>query len=279
MFDLTRRSPLAVVAVIACVAVSFVISRSTEVTLEASHSEGAAVVQRIEHATHVGRLPLPIFVPSLPKSGTTTLWQYFLCGEQKASHWQVFTSRGKHSRGFLRPHSKDKWLFTGECVENNLLEGIEPFEDCGDYDIFADTGYFERNPFWKRITGFHNDHVHCYYPPLDALEEIYEEFPNATWLHVTRKPEKWWSSAQRWSRLVFYMKRCNATGLPGLDATEEDFLQFYEDHNERIRQFAKEHPSLTYVEVGLSDPDTPSRLRNLTGIDDTCFGHYNVNQN
>jgi len=58
------------------------------------------------------KVPVPIFVPSLPKSGTSTVHKYFRCGGQKSAH--LFANRKK----------------IGSCVEQELKQGIPPFTTC-----------------------------------------------------------------------------------------------------------------------------------------------------
>ena len=75
------------------------------------------------------KVPLPIFVPSLPKSGTTSIHEYFLCGKQNSAH-HVYRIDGK---------VKNK---IGRCWQSNIREGRPPLAGCGDHDIWSDTGRF-----------------------------------------------------------------------------------------------------------------------------------------
>jgi hypothetical protein len=74
------------------------------------------------------KIPYPIFMTSLPKSGTTSLWRYFRCGEVNASH-QYVTKQGER-----------KATLAGVCIEDNIKQDKPPFEGCGEYDMFSDTG-------------------------------------------------------------------------------------------------------------------------------------------
>ena len=62
---------------------------------------------------------------------------------------------------------------------------------------------------------------------------------------------------------------------PSKHKTNDEWKVWYErDYTERIRGFAVNHPTLTYFESPLDDPDTPDRLERVTGISATkCFGH------
>lgn len=119
--------------------------------------------------------------------------------------------------------------------------------------------------------------IQCYYPLINALEEVYTSYPNATILFVVRETEGWLKSIQNYHDgfIMDVWKRCRTLGFPGLDGTLEDFREFYEWHKEMIRNFALEHPSLTYIEVDLEASDAGDILQDRVGIDANCWGHYN----
>jgi hypothetical protein len=70
----------------------------------------------------------PIFVTGLPKTGTTSLFKFFRCGGVRSSHTWV-----------TKPGA-EKPVLVGECIQANILQGRPPFEGCGTYDLFSDTG-------------------------------------------------------------------------------------------------------------------------------------------
>jgi len=74
------------------------------------------------------KVPYPVFVTSLPKSGTTSFWKYMQCGNQLAAHNWV-TKKGAKRASLL-----------GVCIEKNIRDGRPPFEKCGENDVFTDTG-------------------------------------------------------------------------------------------------------------------------------------------
>lgn len=76
------------------------------------------------------KVPTPIFVPSLPKSGTTSTHQYFQCGGHKSAH--------------LVAHSGEDTFKIGRCAQRNVREGRQPFAGCGDgIDVWTDTGMIQ----------------------------------------------------------------------------------------------------------------------------------------
>lgn len=73
-------------------------------------------------------------------------------------------------------------------------------------------------------------------------------------------------------------KGCKIDGFPGLDATLEGFQSFYRWHKQLIQNFARDHPSITYIEVPLEADDTAQVLADTTGVPKTCWGHHNQQQ-
>ena len=84
--------------------------------------------QPFSSETESVKVPFPIFQTSLSKSGTTSLFKYFRCGGIKSSHQYITKKAGERS------------TLTGECIEQNVLNGSPPFQGCGEYDVFTDTG-------------------------------------------------------------------------------------------------------------------------------------------
>ena len=123
----------------------------------------------------------------------------------------------------------------------------------------------------------HLNNIQCFYPLIDALEEVYTAYPNATFLFVVRETDAWLNSIQSYHDgfIMEVWKRCRTEGFPGLDGNLEDFREFYEWHKEMIRNFALERPSLTYIEVELESSETGDILQEQIGIDASCWGHYN----
>lgn len=194
---------------------------------------------------------LPVFVPSLPKSGTTSIWQYFNCGGHMASHqWVKVNSTHQ--------------MQTGECVAKNLALDRAPFDGCGKYDVYTDTGFAN----YRKPQG-----STCFYPSIDALDEIYKHYPNITFVMVVRNTTQWYDSMMKWGEgsLLSRWRPCNATGLPGFKSGPQDFLDFYDWHNENIRQFVKDKPSIKYIEVQLESNETGDILEREIGIPKKCW--------
>lgn len=74
------------------------------------------------------KLSYPVFVTSLPKSGTTSIWKYFQCGHQLASH------------NWIQKVDATVSTMAGMCIQENIRQDRPPFQDCGAYDVYTDTG-------------------------------------------------------------------------------------------------------------------------------------------
>ena len=203
------------------------------------------------------KVQFPIFVASLPKSGTTSIFQYFVCGGHPASHQWVKINETDNEQ-------------SGKCIRRNIAHDRAPFEQCGSTEIFTDTG------FAVYLTGGKLPHIptDCYYPSIQALEAIYKHYPEATIINVIRDAGSWFRSMKVWGNgsLLKRWMICDIPGMPRWHATEQEFLDFYEWHSENIRQFAQAHPSLTFLEITLESPHAGPILENTIGIPSTCWG-------
>jgi hypothetical protein len=205
-------------------------------------------------------LPTPIISLNLPKTATTTMFEYFRCGGFDSAH--------TYSSGSIR---------IGECMRDNLLSDAPPFRGCE----FTAKG--KRIQFYSDI-GTVEPRL-CFYSSLHdgGLEQIAKFYPRATMFMVHRKFEDWYESVSKWGTGRLFRKWRNACGFAGphsdmqnstdKQCTQEDvtcWRSFYYAHTEKIRRFAIDHPSLTYLELQL-DEKTPSALEFYTGISSKCF--------
>ena len=205
------------------------------------------------------KLPFPVFVASLPKSATSTIYKYFLCGGQKSGHtWFKSTDKGTNETKVIR---------AGSCMKQNVLDNRPIFEGCGEenYDIWADVGIARPNL----------GPLGCYFPEIDGLEEIHRYHPTATIAFGIRNSTNWAQSAKRWGSgsMVQRWRACNFTGF--IDTSFEGMKKFYEWHIQHVRDFMATHPSMTYLEFRIEDPDVGSILEAKTGVSASCWGHEN----
>jgi hypothetical protein len=225
--------------------------------------------KRIKSTVAPLKIPTPVLLVSLPKSGTTSVWRYFICGGQLTSHNAAIVNEtwsNKTVRGTGRKVSGNI-MVSGECMKWNALAGRPFLAGCGNYNVWTDTGFV---PNKKPI---------CYYPGIEGLEEWFKYYPNSTIILTTRSVDSWVDSVARWEGGVMLNKweRCNLTGFVGREPKE--LAQFYEWHVELVRDFARKHPSITYIEVSLEDPNMASILHAKTRISLSCWGDCKPRRN
>jgi hypothetical protein len=201
------------------------------------------------------KVPFPVFVASLPKSGTTSVHNYFICGNIRSSHTYC-------------PDNGDR---IGNLIRANILNGLPPLQGCGNANhkrhgpvkVFTDTG--NAPPGGP-----------CYYPTVSSLDELYQSYPNMTILLGTRDVNNWYHSLKQWGRGRMFRRWAHyCSFMPkGRKATKETYINFYVWHTEHVRNFTRHHPSLTYVEFSIDSPNASLELEHATGISASCWGHH-----
>lgn len=194
------------------------------------------------------KVPYPVILLSLPKSGTTSVWRYFLCG---LGRYQAVHYNTRVNASYSTP--------VGQCMHGNYNHSKPLLQNCGPWKVWTDIGYV---------------FTECFYPSVHALEELYKSYPKATFLLVIRNTTAWMKSISRFNGLRNrWGRRC--PGFPSYGTSDEELMNFYDQHTERIRQFAKSHPSITYVEVpSLEAADTARLLEEQIGIDAHCWEDF-----
>lgn len=196
------------------------------------------------------KIPTPIFVTSLPKSGTTSTWKYFLCG----------LGKGQAAHQYAKVHNGTKQVRLGMCLKDNMLKKRDFLAGCGDYQVWTDAGALAPGT--------------CWYPSIhNGLQALYNDYPKATILQVNRETESWVNSTTEFNDLWTRWSKLCDDKFPGVGSTREDYGKFYEWHTQMVRKFALDHPSMTYIEVSLEGSDTGRILEERTGISASCWVH------
>jgi hypothetical protein len=218
------------------------------------------------------KLPTPIFILNLPKSGTQTLTEFFKCGQVESSHTYVRLTR------------------TGDCLRDNYLadlasstsdgvSGVNPLHGCDEiekiYHIPKSHPDFGKNVSVLTYSDIGTPFPgRCFYSSINdgGLDHLHKYYPNATIMLLTREVNSWYESASKWNDgriLKKWTNRCGFHGSIG-DGSKEDWIDFYRAHTEKVRNFAKEHLTMTYIEMELEDA---SMIRYYTGVPAKCFQH------
>ena len=227
-------------------------------------SNRESIVKQTNHQSPLERLgvPRPIFVTSLPKSGTTTVHRYFVCGKV----WSAHTFCNTHDHRQIK---------IGQCVSENIDRQQAPFQGCGNYHVWSDAGWLGHKCFYPSIHG----------QALQAMVDAYK--PNMTLLSVRRNATKWVASLRKWKNgsLLNKWKKCpqfpsyEHSNPPNI--SDAEWEAFYHWHGESIRSFAKDH-GVAYLEIDLdamSMDEIGEYLHLHTGINSTaCLKHHNSHE-
>lgn len=192
--------------------------------------------------------PNPTLVVGLPKSGTKSVADYFQCGCYKVIHYSC------EREGLKNPRC-------GELIQKNVLAGVDPLMHTGNASVYAQVD----------VTGL--NHASCFYPQMQALEEIHQHHPNSTFILNTRNTKNWLSSVDRWLDMRERFIKCNLTDLPtGVGSRDEEMISFYQKQVKRIRDFCKQYPSHALVEIDVESNSTGAILEEAFGISSHCWG-------
>ena len=212
-------------------------------------------------------LPLPIISTNFPKSATLTMKHYFACGGATSIH--TSTQQGR----------------IGICMMENQFAGKPPLDGC---DTHKDHNTKQRLPI-DFISDIGLQGPPCYYASMHngGLENIAKHYPNSTILMVTRNATNWARSIKKWGNLLHRWKKiCGFDGRfrssdhsiaywddlhEEAETYEEYWVQFYHAHTQKIREFAMEHLTMTYVEAELEDPDMAEKMERYTTISRECI--------
>jgi hypothetical protein len=251
-------------------------------------------------------IPFPVFVASLPKSGTTSIHSFFLCGRVRSVH-----------------HFCPRQVRLGALMARNIRNNTPPFAGCGGGPIMTirqgtTTGAANSSVLSQHDgnetddsseqllgpvhvftdTGYVSPGGPCYYPSLSALQHMYDHYPNMTIVLGTRNSTKWYQSIRTWGKgslLKRWIKYCNFMShhpSPRDDVRtnsshnnnntnrenddyfdQKTFMNFYEWHNHHVRTFAQQHASMTFLEIAIDSPHAATLLEQRTNISSACWGH------
>lgn len=217
-------------------------------------------------------LPRPIIGLNFPKSATTTMSKYFQCAGIISAHTSTLDGR------------------IGICMMENHLADKPPMDGCSTRQNYTDpTEVKVEVVFDIGIEG-----PPCYYASVHngGLENIAKHYPEGTIMLVTRNATKWFNSLERWNDMHHMLNFWGNRSICGFDGSlegkgmehwtdlyhsseskREYWIEFYEAHTQKIREFALAHLSLTYLEVELEHEKVAEQLERFTGVKQTCFKH------
>ena len=193
-------------------------------------------------------IQLPVLNLGMPKCGSSTLKTFFKCAGLKATHLQ-----------------------DGLCMKDALKQGLPPLQGCK----------FSKKA--QAILQMDSNHPnHCCFPQISFLDEIHREQPNATFVMNFRPVNDWIQSARNWNGMVNRWATC-LDKIPGLQArsgkrlADKDLQNWLCGHVKHVREFVKQHPTHTLIELDLYDTEGTSKvLTSLFNANQSCWIHSNA---
>ena len=235
-------------------------------------------------------LPKPIFVMGFPKAGTSSIFQFFQRqGLSKSQHWYCCKKQ-------MHPQQGGPSLMAGCMLRNLARKNRTLFEGCGTFDLYSEINGPRRkaiDPKTKQEGYLQNDGSmdtqsagpRIFFPQHFHIQELHDEFPNATWILNLRPVESWINSTLQWGDDLpeqfanEYYANHALDRLPSDDKEMRKFLKsIYQGHNDLVRSFVRNHPSHALIEVNITDDAAGEVLAEAFGLDAEQWPHSNQNR-
>lgn len=194
--------------------------------------------------------PHPVIVVGMPKVGTNTIRSFFDCGN--------ITGTSHHNCGWGR-----KTRPCGYIIKGNLQKGLPLLTDTGNHSVYAQIDFVALKK------------EDCFFPQVEVLDVLYEQYPNATFLLNTRNTNNWVRSVSNFNGMHKRINRCNVTNWPQTGSIKKRLTSFFNAHNKRVKRFAQRHKSVSFVEVAIDAPGASVTMEKAFGINASCWGHGN----
>lgn len=243
------------------------------------------------NATLVLKLPTPIIVVGYPKSGTTSVWDFFSCSGLRTQHYCCCGDTHDHP-----PCSSNSMA---HCILKNIAARKENvLEGCGDYDVYAqidgERPTFDRgdkirglllengtiDEWDQRTVEGRNELFKHFLPQHFHLPILHRSAPNATYILPLRDPIVWANSVFDWfhmrGRVVNEYRLFNSSlERPGKNGARAFLARIYIEHTDSIKRFVQLHPSHALVEFNITDPNAGQILADAFGLGEGCWRHRN----
>merc|ERR1712156_1299612 len=115
----------------------------------------------------------------------------------------MFKLSGKQFRNMYkrtRHFNCGKVGYCGVCMREAIENKQPPLSSCGNFTVWSQIDY----PLYEK----------CFFPQVSAIQEIYNDAPDAVFLLPFREINSWFHSVFRWRDLLSRMSKCDLPGLP-----------------------------------------------------------------
>lgn len=257
-----------------------------------NHGISQSMAARLSNSsTGVLHLPTPVIVVGYPKSGTTSLHQFFTCNHIHTQHFCCC--------GDINDNPPCQIETMAVCILHNLASpDRKMLEGCGDYDVFCQIDgerpiQRNRQNQWGILMEDGSLEIHNgksqqerqtmfrhFLPQHFYLDRLHADYPQATFLLPLRNSQEWANSVFNWfqmrGRVVNEYIHFNRTiERPGRIRAKEFLSRIYDEHTALVRSFVARHPSHAFVEVNITDPNAGKYLASSFGLNAACWGHHN----
>lgn len=171
-----------------------------------------------QHNSPVTESTKKIFNVGLPKSGSSSINDFFKCEGRRSFHWKVGNN------------------YIGDCVRkaisSNILIEELPDIDCSglkSFDVLAQMDYMEAKK--------------CFMPQVTNVDHLDRMYPNATFVLPLRPAADWAKSVIGWrdhldKRMISCINRDKLYNMSkGATETHEFLEKFYVTHREHILKY------------------------------------------
>jgi hypothetical protein len=241
----------------------------------------------------------PLIVVGYPKSGTTSIWNFFNCSAIQSQHycccndWRDHPPCASQTIHNITYGSPTMAL----CLLTNIAHSKSLLQDCGDYAVYAqldgerpvmrmaegyagvllNNGTYE--PHDRSVQG-QNALFRHFLPQHFHLDLLHAAVPNAVFVLPLRDPLVWAKSANNWfhmrGRFVNeFMEHDPTIQRPGPQRALEFLSRIYVEHTRHVREFVRKHPSHVLIEVNLTSETAGNDMARVFGLDAECWGHHN----
>lgn len=179
-----------------------------------------------------------------PKSGTMSFHQLFENMNMKSAHWEI-------PEGYV-----GELVYKARSENKKLLHYLDDYDAITQMDVCISP---EIN----------------YWPQIDLVEELAEQYPSSTFILNTRSPAHILKSIKNWGNL--YHRIIENQDFEGTDALTNDdkILNWINEHFIRVRQVFSDQSNFIEFDI---EKDSIEKLRKPLNIpvDITEFPHVNA---